>query len=221
MPINTPRNRFVLSLIVAGVGLALFLSGSYRNWTSGWGQPWEFLGVLVFVAGVWYSVDSVKKGASGDPENELPPQGWLAWLGLIFSSACLVTLWLSWSAFSPHTPVWNNADAGQVGRNLGLLFVSWAILSAVLRRRWGSAVIYDERDIQIAFRACNMGRIAITASVIAIALMLALAPSSWLASFSFPLLAQALMTTLLIGHWVDCLMLVRFYSHDRQSAEDG
>ena len=50
----SPRSGFVLWLVLAGIGLALFFTGEYRDLP----LPLGWVGMFLFVAAVWFSVTS-------------------------------------------------------------------------------------------------------------------------------------------------------------------
>ena len=49
----SPRSRLIACLVLAGVGLALFFSGEYRDIPS----PLGWIGTLLFVAATWFCVN--------------------------------------------------------------------------------------------------------------------------------------------------------------------
>ena len=51
----SPRNQLIACLLLAGAGLALFFGGEYRDL----GLPFGWVGVVVFIAAVWFCVDAV------------------------------------------------------------------------------------------------------------------------------------------------------------------
>ena len=51
----SPRNQLIACLLLAGIGLALFFGGQYRDM----GLPLGWVGTLLFVVAVWFCVDAV------------------------------------------------------------------------------------------------------------------------------------------------------------------
>lgn len=92
------------------------------------------------------------------------------------------------------TRSWRSAGllAGAVGRHLVLLRVAWAVLSQLLSSRSQGAIEQDERDREIARRAADRGRGALTFCVIAIAVTLGFSPASRL-DWATPAMASGLL----------------------------
>src|SRR5690606_41571382 len=81
----SPRNRLIATLVVAGVGLALFFGGEYRDI----GFPLGWIGTFLFVAAVWYCVDLVHRVPHSDDEAVIAPGEWQAWVGVAFGGAVI------------------------------------------------------------------------------------------------------------------------------------
>ena len=207
------HDRFVVWLVLAGVGLALFFTGRYRDLP----LPLGWVGMLLFVVAVWCSVARLHDAPRSEAEARVAPGEWQAWIGVAFVGAVLVQAVLDAPLFLPALPINRNPDAGAAGRTLGLLFVAWLVLSHVLRQRWSGRVLADERDARIEAVACEWGRWATVACVIGIAVLLGFSETARLRELSYPFIAHLLMTTLVWGLWVEQAVIVGLYWRDRRA----
>ena len=209
----SPRTRLVACLLLAGVGLALFFSGEYRDipFPAGW------IGTFLFVAAVWFCVDAVHRIPHSEEEAMVAPGEWQAWIGVAFVSAVIAASLLNADAFRPELPIGRNPDAGAVGRHIGTLFVAWLVLAHVLKQRWAGKVVADERDARIELVASQWARGATTVCVIGVAVMLGFNDTERLREFSYPFIAQMLMLALLWGLWFDQLVAALLYWRDRRA----
>ncbi len=208
-----PRTQLIAWLVLAGVGLALFFSGEYRDipFPVGW------LGTFLFVAAVWFSVDALHRVPHSDAEARIAHGEWQAWIGVAFVGAVIAVSLLKAHVFLPQVPIGHNPDAGAVGRRIGTLFVAWVVLAHVLKQRWAGRVIADERDAQIELAASQWGRYSTVFVLIGIALLLGFSDTARLQRFSYPFIAQMLMTALLVGVWFDQLVAAILYWRDRRA----
>ncbi len=211
-----PRTRLIAWLVVAGVGLALFFSGEYRDipFPAGW------IGTFLFVAAVWFSVDALHRVPHTDAETRIAHGEWQAWIGVAFVGAVIAVSVLKAHVFLPQVPIRHNPDAGAVGQRIGTLFIAWLVLAAVLKQRWAGKILTDERDAQIELAASQWGRYATVFVVIGIALLLGFSDTARLQQFSYPFIAQMLMTTLLVGVWFDQLIAAILYWRDRRATAE-
>ncbi len=211
-----PRSQLIGWLALAGVGLALFFSGEYRDipFPVGW------IGTFLFVAAVWFSVDALYRVPHSDAEAQIAPGEWQAWIGVAFVGAVIAVSLLNAHVFMPQVSIRENPEAGAVGQRIGTLFVAWLVLAHVLKERWAGKVIADERDAQIELAASQWGRSATAVVVIGIALLLGFSDTARLQQFSYPFIAQMLMTTLLVGLWFDQLIAALLYWRDRRAATE-
>lgn len=207
-----PRTRFIVWLLLAGVGLALFFSGEYRDL----GLPLGWVGSLLFVAAVWFCVDALHRIPHGDEEAMIAPGEWQAWVGLAFASTILTVMLASAPVFQSSVPISHNPDAAAVGRRIGTLFVAWTVLVYALRRRWAGQVQEDERDMRFKLLAGQWGRGATVFCVVGIALMLGFSPTDRLQQLGFPFIAHLSMCALLLGAWFDEVVAVILYWRDRR-----
>ena len=219
MPSLSPRNQLILCLGLAGVGLVLFLGNSYRQWTEGLPLPLDLLGASLFVAAVWFSVDAISRIPRSEAELQIAPQEWQAWLGLAFCIACLVMLGLNAGAFAIPEPIHRNPDAAQAGRQIGLLFAAWAIVSYLLQQRWAGHAHEDERDLLIARQASGWGRLAATLCLVSLALLLGFSDTDRLTQLSYPWLAQLILSSLLVGAGVEYAHAAYRYWQDRRGLD--
>ena len=68
------RNRLVLWLLAAGIGLALFFTDEYRDLD----LPLGWIGTLLFVAATWFSVDALYRVPQSEEEAAVAPGEWQA-----------------------------------------------------------------------------------------------------------------------------------------------
>jgi len=208
----SPRHQLIVWLLLAGVGLALFFSGEYRDIP----LPLGWFGTLLFVSAVWFSVDAVHRIPRSEEEGEIAPGEWQAWVGLAFATALLVAMLLGGEHFRSDLPIGRNPDAVAVGTRIGALFVAWVVLAHMLKQRWTGKVQQDERDVRIELVAGQWGRCATAFCVIGIALMLGFSDAERLRDFSYPFIAHMLMFALLWGLWFDQAVAAILYRRDRQ-----
>ncbi len=209
----SPRSRFATWLALAGVGLALFFTGEYRDL----GLPLGWLGMCLFVAAVWFSVAQLHAIAQSDEEAQVAPGEWQAWVGVAFSGAVIAAIMLKAHLFLPQLPIHRNPGIGAAGKSIGTLFVAWLVLAQVLKQRWAGRVQADERDARIESVAGQWARYAATGGVIAIAVLLGFSDTDRLRDFSYPFIAQMLMLALLAGLWVEQLVTAVLYWRDRRA----
>ena len=98
------RNRLVLWLLAAGIGLALFFTGEYRDLD----LPLGWIGTVLFVAATWFSVDALYRVPQSEEEAAVAPGEWQAWIGVAFVGAIIVA---SLPASVLTCPAWFTADA--------------------------------------------------------------------------------------------------------------
>lgn len=209
----SPRSWFVAWLVLAGVGLALFFTGEYRDL----GLPLGWLGVCLFIAAVWFSVAQLHAIPQSDEEAQVAPGEWQAWVGVAFSGAVIAAIMLKAHLFLPQLPIHRNPEIGAAGKSIGSLFVAWLVLAQVLKQRWAGRVQADERDVRIELVAGQWARYAAAGGVIAIAVLLGFSDTDRLRDFSYPFIAQMLMLALLAGLWVEQLVTAVLYWRDRRA----
>lgn len=210
-----PRVGFPVWLLLAGVGLALFFSGEYRDIPF----PLGGLGMLLFVAAVWFAVARLHDAPLGEQEARVAPGEWQAWIGVAFVGAVIVAGVLKAPLFLPEVPIGRNPEAAPAGRAIGTLFVAWLVLSQVLKQRWAGKVLADERDARIALVASGWARCTSAICVVGIAVMLGFSETERLRQFSYPFIAQMLMLALLAGLWLDQWVAAVLYWRDRRGAQ--
>lgn len=214
MTVLSPRIQLIACLLLAGVGLALFFGGEYRDFD----LPLGWVGTVLFVAAVWFCVDAVHRIPHSEDEAAVAHGEWQAWIGVAFVGAVIVASLLKADVFLPQVPIGQNPDAGAAGRGIGTLFVAWLVLAYVLKQRWAGKVLEDERDTRIELVASQWGRGATAFCIIGIAVMLGFTDTERLREFSYPFIAQMLMLTLLWGLWFDQLVAALLYWRDRRAA---
>ena len=219
MPAISPRARLVACLVLAGVGLALFFGGGYRDFPLlSRPFPLGWIGTCLFIAAVWFCVALVHDVPHSDGEAAIAPGEWQAWIGAAFLGAAIAAMVLKAHLFLPELPIGRNPDAGAAGRSIATLFVAWVVLSQVLKRRWAGQVLEDERDARIALVAGHWARCAAAGGVVAIAVMLGFSETERLRGFSYPYIAQMLMLALLAGAWLGQVVAAVLYWRDRRAA---
>lgn len=209
----SPRNRLIACLVLAGVGLALFFGGEYRDLP----LPLGWAGTFLFVAAVWFCVDLVDRLPASDEEAAIAPGEWQAWVGIAFVGAVIVAMVLKVDVFLPDVPVGRNPDAVAAGRSIGMLFVAWVVLAYVLRQRWAGKVLEDERDARIALLAGQWARCIGAGGVVVVAVVLGFSDTDRLRGFSYPYIAQMLMLALLCGLWAEQAATALLYWRDRRA----
>ncbi|MDE2406356.1 MAG: hypothetical protein KGL91_00670 [Xanthomonadaceae bacterium] len=211
----SPRFRLQVWLLLAGLGLVLFFSGEYRDLP----LPLDGLGMLLFVAAVWFAVAQVQASPRSEAEAQIAPGEWQAWVGLAFSSAVIAALLVAASLFQAQVPIGHNPDAVAAGKRIGTLFVAWVVLAQVLKRRWGGQVQADERDAQIELVAGQWARCVVVIGVVALALLLGFSETERLRDFSYPFIAHLLMLVLLGGLWSEQWVTAILYRRDRRGVQ--
>ena len=208
------RNRLVLWLLAAGIGLALFFTGVYRDLD----LPLGWIGTVLFVAATWFSVDALYRVPQSEEEAAVAPGEWQAWIGVAFVGAIIVASLLHADVFLPQVPIGQNPDTNKAGQSIGTLFVAWLVLAHVLKQRWAGKVLTDERDTRIELIASQWGRGATAFVVIGIAVLNGFSDTDRLREFSYPFIAQMLMFSLLWGLWFDQVVAALLYWRDRRVA---
>ena len=214
MALPSARTRLILWLLAAGIGLAFFFTGEYRDLD----LPLGWIGTVLFVAATWFSVDALYRVPHSEEEAGVAPGEWQAWIGVAFVGAIIVASLLKADVFLPQVPIGQNPDAGKAGQSIGTLFVAWLVLAHVLKQRWAGKVLADERDAQIELAAGQWGRCATAFCIIGIAVLLGFSDTDRLREFSYPFIAQMLMLSLLWGLWFDQLVAALLYWRDRRVA---
>ena len=91
MSLLSPRNQLIACLLLAGVGLAMFFGGGYRDLPLLADLPMAWIGSVIFVAAVWFCVDAVHRIPSSDDETRIAPGEWQAWIGVAFVGAVIAS----------------------------------------------------------------------------------------------------------------------------------
>ena len=191
---NVRRWALPTLLVFAGLGFWLLLAG-----------PRDLLGMDTGAAGfallvlvAWGAMAGVSALPRAEAEVEVSPGEWNAWIGTAFMAVAIGYFVAKLHVFQT-TALLDSAEARNVGRNLVLLLVAWAILSATVGARWKDRVLQDERDHQIARQAANWGRGALTVGLISLALLLGFSPADRLQWATHPMIANLLVLALMIG----------------------
>ncbi len=213
----SPRSQLIASLVLAGVGLVLFFGNLYRVWFRALDVPYDFIGTALFIAAVWFFVDAVHRVPADDAVASIAPGEWQSWIGVVFCSALLWSMWIAAPHFAEHLPLHQNPDASRAGRGVGTLIAAWAVLGYVLAQRW--SIASDERDHRIEQLSGQWGRVATTFAVISVAVLLGFSPTERLQALSYPWISQLLIVALVFGAWVDHAAAAVLYWRDRRAAE--
>jgi hypothetical protein len=216
MILPSARTRLILWLLAAGIGLALFFTGEYRDLD----LPLGWIGTVLFVAATWFSVDALYRVPHSEEEAAVAPGEWQAWIGVAFVGAIIGASLLKADVFLPQVPIGQNPETNKVGQSIGTLFVAWLVLAHVLKQRWAGKVLADERDAQIELAAGQWGRGATAFFIIGIAVLLGFSDTARLQQFSYPFIAQMLMSALLLGLWFDQLVAALLYWRDRRAVDE-
>lgn len=169
------------------------------------------VGLATLVA--WAALHGISVAPRGEFEEAVSPSEWKAWIGLAFSALVAGYLLTKGDAIAAVT---DYRDLGNVGRNIVLLVIAWAVVSQVLAWRWKGKVLEDERDREIAVRAAGWGRGATVFVVIGIAAMLGLSPAWKLAWASHIVIAQMLVFALVWGSIMEYAVTAVSHWRDRR-----
>lgn len=148
------------AIIFAGVGLGIFLSGSFVPWLALNGIVSAWLGIAVLGATAaavalwgWRGVGAMD---FSEPENALPPVSQPAWAMLLLAHACFAV------GLVPHTIYWVDFIARDLGQGLAVAGVHWSgagacavlgpVITFYLARMIGTA-----RALVVAFAALASG----------------------------------------------------------------
>lgn len=204
------RWMFAVLLLVGACATWLLLAGPDRMLGIDTGP----LGVTVLVAVAWTSLLAVSRLPHQGIEAAVAPGEWRAWIAFAFTAVIAAYALVHAGAFQ-GPPLWQNPDAQRVGRTIALLLVAWLILFAVLRRRWQGRVQEDERDREIAAKAEEWGRGALTFGVVAVAVTIGFSPPETLRWASHPMIAHLLVLTLIFGVLFEYAYSALAYWRDR------
>lgn len=210
-----PRTRLILSLLIAGIGLCLFFSGIYRNFEVTTG----FVGTIVFAAAVWSSVAAIHTTPLSEAEQRIAPGEWKAWVDMGFLIAILAAMGLALTVPHANVPIGKNPDAERFGRLLVAIFIAWAIVSQMLRKRWGSKVTHDERDSQIDLKSTKLSLYMMVCGMLAFAILLTANPLDRLQWLSFGLIAHILIMIMVAAHLIGNFAQAVYYTRERLAVD--
>lgn len=194
-------------LVSAGFALWLLVAGPARvlGFDSG------HVGMVVLVSSAWISLYAISRMPRAGVE-QVSPGEWKAWVGLGFMVVGVGYFIAHLQVFSVGGPA-DNPDANRIGRNLVMLLIAWTVLSNVLKSRWQGLVEEDERDRQIAAQSQGWAYGAMSAYVVALALLLGFSPADrllWATHFMVGnLLVLGLMVACLVDHGARASLYIR------------
>lgn len=200
--------------------LALLLAGACATWLLLAGPDRVLgldagnLGVALLITVSWSALVVASRRAPRGIETAIAPGEWRAWIALAFSAVIAAYALVHAGAFQ-GPPLWQNPEAQRVGRTIALLIVAWLILFAVLRRRWQGRVQEDERDREIAAKAEEWGRGALTFGVVAVAVTIGFSPPERLQWASHLMIAHLLVLALIFGVLFEYAYSALAYWRDR------
>lgn len=204
------RWLFVALLLIGACATWLLLAGPDRVLGIDAGN----LGVAVLITVSWTSLIAVSRLPQDGIETAIAPGEWRAWIAFAFTAVIAAYALVHAEAFQ-GPPLWKNPDAQRVGRTIALMVIAWLILFAVLRQRWQGRVQEDERDREIAAKAQEWGRGALTFGVVAVAVTIGFSPPERLQWASHPMLAHLLVLTLIVGTLFEYAYSALAYWKDR------
>lgn len=207
------RRRWLLAglLVVAALATVLLLAGTTRVF----GIQADNLGIFVLVASSWSALGGVVRLQRENFDNEVSPGEWRAWIAFAFTAVIGIYACLQSGVFNGPT-LWQNADARHVGRTIAMLVVAWVVVSSIMRQRWRGRVQHDERDREIAQRAGNHARLALSLLAIALAVLLAFTPAARLAWAPPPMIAHLIVLGLIAASLVESGYTALAYWRDRR-----
>lgn len=204
-----PKWGLVGLVVLAGVAFWMLLAGPDQTL----GVDLGAFGFALMVLVAWVALYGISTAPRGELEDAVSPGEWRAWTGLGFTALAAAYLLAKGDAIVGATDL---RDLGQVGRNLVLLLVSWAVVSQLLLSRWKGRVLEDERDREIEVRAAGWARFALVFMVIGIAVMLAMSPPEKLAWATHIAIAHLLVFALVWHSLVEYAVTGISYWRDRR-----
>lgn len=173
------------------------------------------LGIVILLTCLWTTLWWLSRVPAETLESSASHGEWQAWIGLVFLGLAIAYFVIKLPLFAVSGPITEHPDAARAGRNVVLLVVAWLVLSSVLGGRWRNRVHSDERDREIAQRACGWGRGTLVALVFGLAVTLGFSPSERLAWATPLLLANLLILLAMVSHWVEIAAQALAYWRDR------
>lgn len=209
MPVRSWR---VLALaVVAGMAFWLAATGPKEILGVDVGN----LGIVALMACLWLSLWWLSSVPVEELEAAASPSEWEAWIGLIFLGLAIVYFLVKLPLFVVAGPITEHPDAARAGRNVVMLGIAWVVLSTVLGSRWRDRAQVDERDRQIAARACSWGRGVLVALLAILAVLLGLSPADRLAWATPVMLANMMILAMMMAHWVEIAVQAISYWRER------
>lgn len=172
-------------------------------------------GMALLVTAAWTSLYAISRMPRGEGEHAISPGEWKAWIGLGFMLVAIGYFLANRQMFTHGGPV-DNPDANRIGRNLVMLLIAWTVLSSVLKSRWQGAVQEDERDRQFESAASRWGYGAISAYVIALALLLGFSPADRLQWATHFVIGNLLLLSLMVACLFEYAAKSVYYWRDRR-----
>jgi hypothetical protein len=216
MPLAFHRSTLSTGLLIALAGFALWLLLAGPGWLLG--LRTEAWGILLLMAGAWGLLYAVSRIHPEALENAASPAEWNARIGLTFCTVAMLYFLAKAHVFN-DAPLRANTAANEVGRNLVMLLIAWAVVSGIVASRWKGAVEQDERDRDIATKAAGWGRGALIFCVLGIAVMLGFTPVDRLVWATPLMIGNLLIFALIWGWFCEYVATLAYYGKDRGATE--
>ncbi len=142
-----------------------------------------------------------------------------AWIGLLFLTLVLLNFVRFFWLLQSHgaAPATLADFPARVGFNMFVLLIAWAVVSDAVRQRGAGEVELDERDLRLRHGANRAGDAALSATVVAIVILLVAVPATALGWWLAPLIAANLLIGILIvKSLVEHAWLVASYARQRR-----
>jgi hypothetical protein len=170
------------------------------------------IGLASLVA--WAALHGISVAPRGEMDEAASPGEWRAWIGAGFTLMVAGYLLAKGDLIVGADDV---REVARIGRNIGLLAVSWAVVSQVMQWRWKGRVLADERDREIEARAAGWGRRSLVFGVIGVAVTLGLSPAARL-DWATPIaIAHLLIFLLVASGLIEYAVTALSYWRDRRA----
>jgi hypothetical protein len=209
MEIRYSPAKFTAGLLAAlvGVWFVFWAPGPLDE------SPLYAIGPLLLAAGSVVAAIQFSVRPRTGVEGMAAPAEVEAWLALVYTGVLIAWLLSSASVF---TVSWRGPDTKAASIALLQIVVAYVVISVVLRRRRGKAVLEDERDRAIRCSAARWGRHALIACVVVLMTVLGMSPAYKLEWADPPTVAFLLFLGLLLGWLLENAATIAYYWRDRR-----